>query len=130
MSKVRLLLIALLLALVGTGYWWYSHGGRAKVPTLVSSLPAPLGKVLGLNVSLPENIPTKLPSNVDLTTVTQSDQFSELTGQAKTAVDRAGTVLGTAVQVASGSGSIQEKTFNYARYLYCQQVVQEYEQKK
>lgn len=36
-------------------------------------------------------------------------------------------VLGTSVEVNENDTSIQNRAFEYGRYLYCQQVVEEYE---
>ena len=71
-------------------------------------------KIASLQSSLPQN------------TTEQLGTVSERTGQLS---DTVGQVLGEAVKVASTSGesSLQERAFDYGRYLYCQQVVKDYE---
>jgi hypothetical protein len=71
-------------------------------------------KIASLQSSLPQN------------TTEQLGTVSERTGQLGGTV---GQVLGEAVKVASTSGesSLQERAFDYGRYLYCQQVVKDYE---
>jgi hypothetical protein len=67
-----------------------------------------------------------LQSSLPLNTTEQLSTVSERTGQLSGTV---GQVLGEAVKVASTSGesSLQERAFDYGRYLYCQQVVKDYE---
>jgi hypothetical protein len=56
----------------------------------------------------------------------QLKTVGERTGELSSTV---GKVLGEAVQVSTTSGeqSLQERAFDYGRYLYCQQVVKDYE---
>ncbi len=109
--------IVVVLLLVGAGigaYLWFQDS--IQLPFSMSGLSE-----LHSSASLPQQLPSvHLPENASV-------QVSELSSRAKTVVDQAGTVLGTAIQESSDSGSIQERAFQYARYLYCQQVVKEYE---
>lgn len=103
--KVLFTIAALLL--VAGGYWWYSHR-EFSLPTIFSVPKQFSGDI----------IPQNAEKNVQ-----------ELTTRAQNAMNQAGVILGTAVQQSSESGSIQEKAFDYGRYLYCQQVVKDYELK-
>ena len=100
-------IVVILLVLGGlVGYVYYTTAtAEFEQPDLsqLSSLQMP---------SLPEN------------TAEQLGTFEERASSVSASI---GTVLGTAVQQASGSGSIQDKAFQYGRYLYCRQVVTEYE---
>lgn len=103
---LRILILLVIIAGGVAAYFWFQ--GSLQLPFKMSETPA----VLGTAVTLPEGAGT---------------QLSELSSRAKTVVDQAGTVMGTAVQESTASGSIQERAFMYARYLYCQQVVKDYE---
>ncbi len=115
MFRKVLFIIAALLLLVG-GYWWYTHRGF-NVSQLFSKLSFPA------TFSVPKQFSGEIiPQNAE-------KSVQELTVRAQNAMNQAGTILGTAVQQSSESGSIQEKAFEYGRYLYCQQVVTDYESK-
>lgn len=103
----RVLFIIAALLLAGGGYWWYTHR-EFSLPTTFS-------------------VPKQFSGNIIPQNAEKSVQ--ELTVRAQNAMNQAGTILGTAVQQSSDSGSIQEKAFEYGRYLYCQQVVKDYESK-
>lgn len=106
MFRKVLFILASLLLLIG-GYWWYTHREF--------SFPS--------NFSVPKQFSGQIiPQNAE-------KSVQELTTRAHNAMNQAGAILGTAVQQSSESGSIQEKAFEYGRYLYCQQVVKDYESK-
>ncbi len=112
--KVLFIIVGLFL-LIG-GYWWYTHR-ELKFSELFSKLSFPT------TFSVPKQFSGDIiPQNAERS-------VQELTTRAQNAMSQAGTILGTAVQQSSESGSIQEKAFEYGRYLYCQQVVKEYESK-
>ena len=116
-------IVVILLVLGGlVGYVYYTTGSLPTTPqafvqsftTATAEFEQPdLSQLSSLQMpSLPEN------------TAEQLGTFEERASSVSASI---GTVLGTAVQQASGSGSIQDKAFQYGRYLYCQQVVTEYE---
>ncbi|MBP7774813.1 hypothetical protein KA078_03410 [Candidatus Woesebacteria bacterium] len=106
MFRKVIFIIAAVLLLLG-GYWWYTHR-EFSFPTAFSVPKQFSGQII--------------PQNAE-------KSVQELTVRAQNAMNQAGTILGTAVQQSSESGSIQEKAFEYGRYLYCQQVIKDYESK-
>ena len=109
----KILLALAVLVCLAVVFWIYTN--QRKIQTV---LPNQL-KLAG-DITLPQQLPKGfLPDNPE-------KSLSDLSSRAQSAVQNAGAILGTAVQQSSESGGIQEKAFNYARYLYCQQVVNEY----
>lgn len=125
MSILRIVIILFLIVGAGVGYAYYT-GGAGLPPTLkkyFSSAQLPSGSSLSTITNQVSAIKVpKLPTD----TTTQLESITERTGQLTSNV---GKVLGTAVTEASSSAdkSLQERAFDYGRYLYCQQVVKDYE---
>lgn len=97
--------------------------------------PAILQKVPGISYLTEEKGTTNISSNFSTAKLPQlpnnaSEQLQTLGSRATEVTKQAGSVLGTAVQQASGSDTIQDRAFEYGRYLYCQQVVKDYESKQ
>ncbi len=123
---VRILLALGIVLAIGAGYIYYT-GGRQLPPVVMERLRfLPTRQTAGA-LQLPTDsiaaveVPT-LPENAS----EQLKTVGERTGELSSTV---GKVLGEAVQVgtASGEQSLQERAFDYGRYLYCQQVVKDYE---
>lgn len=125
MSIIRIVIILFLVLGAGVGYAYYTKGAglpptlkkyfsSAQLPSS-SSLSTITDQVTGIKVP-------QLPTD----TTAQLESVTERTGQLTSSV---GKVLGTAVTEASSSAdkSLQERAFDYGRYLYCQQVVKDYE---
>lgn len=118
-------MLLLLLVITGAiiGYTYYNTGSIPRnLPQFVAALP-PRENSLGsqqLSQLSSLEVPKLAPEN--------SEQFKTFEDRASNVSSQIGEVLGTAIQEASESGSIQDKVFEYGRYLYCQQVVEEYEQ--
>ncbi len=110
----RIFFFIVICALIVLGYLWYSK--KVTLPGL-SALPFAVPQSVRLSERLPSGL---LPENPEAS-------LSELSSRAKTVAEQTGSVLGTAVQQSSESGSLQERAFDYGRYLYCQQVVKDYE---
>lgn len=137
MQMIRVVMFLIIVGVVGGGYWLYSQG---KLPTAITSKVPFLtnqGSVAenggssesaGSQVASLDSIKNsisgvKIPQLPDNTT----EQLGTVKDRATEVGSTVGNVLGTAVQQASSSGSLQEKAFDYGRYLYCQQVVKDYE---
>lgn len=56
-----------------------------------------------------------------------SEQISVLTARTGTVTQEVGTVLGSSVQVEKEDLPLHQKALQHGRYLYCQQVVKDYE---
>lgn len=110
----RVVLFLMIVGVVGGGYWLYSHGTLPKSLTTKIPFLASQGDSLA-SLSIP-----KMPKNA-------GEQLDTVKDRATEVGNTVGNVLGTAVQQASSSGSLQEKAFDYGSYLYCQQVVKDYE---
>lgn len=76
----------------------------------------PLSGVLGHAQSVTQFLPS-----------TASDQLQVLSERTGTVTQEVGTVLGSSMQVETVDRPLHEKAFEHGRYLYCQQVIKEYE---
>lgn len=123
---VRILLAVLIVCGLVAGYIYFTGGTGLPpvvtkqlsfIPTRQASSAATLSTDALASVQIPS-----LPQNAS----EQLKTVGERTGELSSTV---GKVLGEAVQVgtASGEQSLQERAFDYGRYLYCQQVVKDYE---
>lgn len=56
-----------------------------------------------------------------------TDQLKTLTERTQQASEQVQNVLGQSIEVNDQEESITTRTFEYARYLYCQQVVKDWE---
>lgn len=123
-SKVLVALFLLLGSAVGYVYFTGGTGLPESVKTQLRFIPQRNSGGSSLSISdtlAAVQVPT-LPEN----TSEQLKTMSARTGELSTSVGR---VLGEAVKVATpaGESSLQERAFDYGRYLYCQQVVKDYE---
>lgn len=122
MLKIRILLFIGVLLAVGLGYVYFTKG--AGLPTAVTQkipfLQNPNEALGVLPNSLDGIAMPSLPTNTTAQLETVKDR-TEAVGET------VGQVLGEAVKEASPSSSLQERAFDYGRYLYCQQVVKDYE---
>ena len=122
---IRMLLLILVLVGVIIGYTYFNTG----------SVPRTLGQFLTALPPRKESLGTQQLaqlSQIQIPRLTpeNTDQFKTFEDRASSVSSQIGDVLGTAIQEASESGNIQDKVFEYGRYLYCQQVVEEYEEKQ
>lgn len=124
MTIVRILIVLIVVVAGVLGFVYYRTG---NVPT------SPQAVLSAFQGGSPPSAPDfsqlsslQVPTLPDGT----AEQFETFEARASSVSASIGAVLGTAIQEASGSGKIQDKVFEYGRYLYCQQVVQEYEAKE
>lgn len=117
-NVLRILLFILIVGVVAwLGYFYYQ---QRRMPTLedirstTQSIPALLSGKVPIDTSALPGIAS-----------TNQQAVSQAISEGKTRVDM---VLGDAIEVASDSDKpAAQKALDYGRYLYCQQVVQEYE---
>jgi hypothetical protein len=117
----RILLSIIILSILGwLGYFYYSND---RLPLL--------SEIKSAVMSIPTLFSEKVPlSSSQLPTIDSSTQTAvgNALGEGKKRVDM---VLGEAIEVASDSSKpAAQKAIDYGRYLYCQQVVEEYEATK
>jgi len=117
----RVLISTLILGIIAwLGYFYYSNH---RLPLLSEVQSA----VMGIPTLFSEKVPL---SSSQLPTIDSSTQtaIGNAIGEGKKRVDM---VLGEAIEVASDSSKpAAQKAIDYGRYLYCQQVVEEYEATK
>lgn len=125
---IRICLFLLFVGLIAGGYWMYTHGASlqsalAKVPFITQNGGAVSEGTTDTNAIKDSLASLSMPQIPG----TAGKQLGTVSNRAQEVGKTVGNVLGTAVQQASSSGSLQEKAFDYGRYLYCQQVVKDYE---
>lgn len=117
-NVLRIVLFILIVGVVAwLGYFYYQ---QRRFPTLddvrstVQSIPALFSGKVPIDTSTLPGI-----------TSTNQQAVSEAIAEGKARVDM---VLGDAIEVASDSDKpAAQKALDYGRYLYCQQVVEDYE---
>ncbi|MDA1079921.1 MAG: hypothetical protein O2840_04520 [bacterium] len=115
MRKVKILFTIVLLTLIAvTAYVIIPARDTFSLKEAGSQLAT------SLQNSLPEKM--ELPGEVDVT-------LENASTQAKALQEHATNILGATDKVTSGNPDvpIQERAFEYGRYLYCNQVVTDYE---
>jgi hypothetical protein len=127
----KLLLVILLVVGLGAGVYWANGQGYFENTPLAS-------------ISWPENFPNiKIPSQVsekissenidqekfDKITQDAASQTQELTLKAQELGEHAQKVLGESVQENTDQPPIHEKVIEYGQYIYCKEVVKEWENK-
>lgn len=123
-SKILIALFLVLGSAVGYVYFTGGTGLPEFVKTKLSFIPQRSSSSSSLSVSdtlAAVQVPA-LPENT-------SEQLKTMTARTGELSASVGQVLGEAVKVATpaGESSLQERAFDYGRYLYCQQVVKDYE---
>ena len=123
--KTRLFLVIMLAAVVGTFYFFGDPQKLAStiIPKLKSSPLAPAVEEI-------ENLDTKKLSE-DFQKGVQNAE-AEITGlsqRTNEVGEHAGNVLGSSIEPASDENvtPIHEKAFEYGKYIYCKQVVNDYQ---
>ncbi len=106
-------------------YLYFTGGAGLPMPvrSQMTFLPQnPIVSAPAVSGSLASFQMPAMPENTNQ----QLDSLTVRTGEVSNTV---GQVLGEAVKEASSSAnsSLQERAFDYGRYLYCQQVVKDYE---
>ena len=118
MNFLRILFFLLIAGVVGwLGYFYFQNKrlpSAEEFIAAVTNIPALFSEKTSLNTS-------ELPGVDQKTQTAVSDALNE----GKQRVDM---VLGEAIEVASDSSKpAAQKALDYGRYLYCKQVVEEYE---
>lgn len=112
MKVVKVALLAvLLLVLAGTGVTVASNRGLVKTPDWVAKIPRQVP-------SLPR---PKLPPEAE-------KQVTILSDRTQAVGSHVGAVLGSYIQASEEKEPIHQRTFEYARYVYCQQVIKDYQE--
>ena len=117
-NVLRIVLFILIIAAIAwLGYFYYQ---QRRMPNLED--------VRASAMSVPMLLSGKVPIDTSALpgiAATNQQAVSEAISEGKTRVDM---VLGDAIEVASDSDKpAAQKALDYGRYLYCQQVVEEYE---
>jgi hypothetical protein len=118
----KILIAVVVLLLLGAGYKFAIDNKLLAAPPL----PASIAQVLTqFSFQSPEAL-----EQTELLSTRFSSQASSLSGQLQEVGGQVQQVLGTAVEVAPDSEKpLHEKAVDYGKYLYCKQVVEEYEKK-
>jgi hypothetical protein len=130
MPILRIIILVLVVVAAAGGYFVYAKG--AELPDSVTSQLSFLQGTASSSgkLQLPKQLPSQLASlKVPSLPENAGEQLQEVGTRTSEVGATVGKVLGTAVKEASPSAgsSLQERAFDYGRYLYCQQVVQDYE---
>ena len=118
MQILRILLAVVVIAFVGwLGYFYYQNN---RLPTL-DELTA---SAQGIPALFSEKVPLDTASLPQL----PAENQQALTAAIEQGKERVDMVLGDAIEVASESDKpAAQKALDYGRYLYCKQVVEEYD---
>lgn len=128
MRTIRIIIFIGAITAAFFGYLFYTQG---------AGLPSAFKEKISFLIpdqNLISNLPTKVSTNLSTLNIPQlpdatGEQLSLVSNRTAEVSETVGEVLGTAIKEASpsGSSSLQERAFDYGRYLYCQQVVKDYE---
>lgn len=118
MFIARILIAVVLIASVSyVGYFYYAN---KRLPTIAD---IPTKNITSLSISLP-----KKPENLETVTSNATEQIQTLGTRAGEVGQHAQNVLGTSIQVNEEEKKpLHESAIEYGRYIYCKQVVIEYE---
>lgn len=119
MKKIVVLLFILMLSLAGLYFF------KRDTFNAISQ------KVLGKNISL-SSITTQSLSTEQLQSIVPQDdaQLGTLTKRGKEVGEHVAKVLGESIQADDSENvPIHERAFEYGRYIYCKEVVKDYEKK-
>lgn len=122
MKSLKLLLfICLVITLIGAGVYVAQGKGLLKTPTLAQS------GTLGIQA-----LSAKDQLNLEQALTEATSQIGTLSQRSAETANTSSQVLGEFIQVneADSEKSTSEKALEYGRYLYCQQVVKEWEEKQ
>ncbi len=121
----RVFFVIVFLLLLGAGYAFAVNNNLIATTTL----PKPIAAVLNEFSFEPSTIESPITSEQ---TKLISERASEVGTQLQEVGGQVQQVLGTAVEVApkSAEQAPHERALDYGRYLYCKQVVEEYEKSK
>jgi len=112
MKLLRIIIVAIILA--GLGLFLLARQAESsfvlKIPFLEKTLQIDTTKINQLSENAPE----------ELKTITERGQVVG---------EHVQNVLGSSVKVSDSAPPIHERALEYGRYLYCQEVVKEYEAK-
>lgn len=136
----KLLFVVLIVVVLGTGFYWANNQGYLKNTPLANiSLPSSLQ-----NVAILKNSSSSLNSFIEQEKIQEiakdaTNQTQILTEKVGEVGGHAQKVLGNSIQSANdkdndgseasenGNKPLHERTLEYGKYLYCKQVVAEYE---
>jgi hypothetical protein len=117
MQRLGALLVLIVLGIAGWVGWQYKSTGQ---------LPD-FKKIAESTASMSSQVSEKSPAVTNVTTDANS-QLQTLTQRAGEVSQHAQNVLGTSIQVNEGvKKPIHESALEYGRYIYCKQVVMDYE---
>lgn len=117
-SLKSLLFFCLVVTLIGAGFYVAQSRGLIKTPPLTQSSP------LGIQA-----LSAKDQINLENAFIEATAQIETLSQRSANTANTSSKVLGDFIQVneADSEKSTSEKALEYGRYLYCQQVVKEWE---
>lgn len=119
----KVLIIVLLLGMVSGIFIFATVQGYVS-NDLLQKLPLSKVPAFSQIAQVPQQLPSvALPQNVSSQAQTLVERGSEVAGHTQ-------NVLGTQITASEDNKPLSERAFEYGRYLYCQQVVREYEQPK
>lgn len=127
-------IVVLLLVLIGIGLGIWHKQAPEQFAEKIGPVIAQLEK-LGI-AQTAQNAGSSLSSSASslseqAPTAAAQEELKTLTERGKVAVEEAQKVLGKAIEVDEASNkATHEKALEYAKYLYCQQVVLEWEEQK
>ncbi len=113
MKVVKIILLGVLVVvLVGSVATVASSRGMLKTPGWVAKIPKSIPQF-----KLPQ---ASLPPEAQQQVTILSDRTKSLSGHV-------GQVLGSYIQESEHKEPLHQRTFEYARYMYCQQVIKDYQ---
>lgn len=120
--KTKLFLFAVLIAIAATFY--YFGDTKKLVDTILSYVEkTPLKSVVEKSGGIDtQNVSQDLQQGVQ----DAENSFSQLSQRTQEVSKHVGNVLGSSVE-ATNSTPLHEKALEYGQYIYCKQVVSEYE---
>jgi|GEM_PF-1145324 hypothetical protein len=126
--KVFLIQVVFLGLLAGASLVVFGHQLPVPLPEPIATLNQrfnPESQEIMSTLSSPE-IVKKIPINTQ--TLGEADaQLKILAEKGEFLSEQAGEVLGEAIKATEGDEPLTEKAFEYGRYLYCQQVVEQWD---
>lgn len=127
----KLFLILLIVVGLSSGvYWANAQGYFNNTPLANISIPEiKLPSQISDKIKLPEKISTDGINKEKIDEIAQdaSTQTKELATKAQEVGEHAQKILGTTVQEGEVQPPIHERALEYGQYIYCKEVVREYE---
>ena len=136
MKLIKKIFLWIFLAVsLGSGVYWANDQGYfkntplAKVSWPEVALPEKLSSELSDKLKLPEKISTNNINQEKISEIAQdaTNQTQELTSKAQEVSEHAQKILGESVKEGE-EVPLHEKALDYGKYIYCKEVVKEYEE--